>query len=397
MKAMNGCVGLLGKRTRLAGCTVAMLVLGGLAFAVPAGATEPPPVKTYVALGDSLAFGYKLVPFTEDFGPPPPATPHPNEVPAYFEEGYVNFYLAKLRLTKEVEGSPVENKGLVAVNNGCPGETAGGLTGKVRANRKGETEAVCKYGTQLPLHNEFGAPAHSQLEDAINILTTENGVTHVTPAHPVEVISLNIGGNDELEGVKLCKEEIATEYTEIAKHEKTESKYGGSTPEESFQLCLLSNIGETRDKIKQNIEYAGGALRAFGYTGPIVVLNGYNPDAVIIPHSNGLIQLLNASAIEAATATFGGKYINVFTTVNKYASREGHTKTAKEEEERELKEQESICKYTEMCNPVAVAIEEAKTGEPSKEVGGKKVSGDIHPSKLGAQVIAALMYKVVKA
>jgi hypothetical protein len=354
MKAMNG-RGLRGKRGRLIGCcAVAVLALAGLASAVPAGAMTAPPVHTYIALGDSVGYGYTHVKFVENF---------PNEVPSYFEEGYASDYATKLRNAKEST-----RKGLVLVNNACPGETSGGLSGNLATNRYGEKEVECKYQTVLPMHNMFNG--HSQLEDTIGILTTENKVTKTTPAHPVEVISLNIGGNDELEAVALCEREIGEEFTNTGK-----SQYG-ATPEGAFNGCLVSHLGELKEKIGANIEQAGGGIRHYGYTGPLLILNGYNPNAIVLPGSNQLVKLINERIEKAATAV-GGTYVDVFAKINPLT---GHKA-----------EQASICSFTEMCNPVAQALHEAEVGHalPADD-------GDIHPTKVGSQAIATLMYALVK-
>jgi hypothetical protein len=471
MKAMNGLVGLVGKRARVVGCcTVAMLALAALASAVPAGATEPPPVKTYLALGDSLAFGYTHVKFAENFGPTTkcvehagvktfkytdskcetksattegefelePIAPHPNEVPSYFEQGYVNVYGAKLKAN-----TAATNKGLIIVDNGCPGETSGGLTGALATNRYGEKEKKCDYQAKgLPLHNPYFF--HSQLEDAINVLTTENPVTKTTPAHPVVVVSLNIGGNDELEAVSLCEREVKEEFEHVWTHEAmvdeastvmkavsgyegvrvgakifgqgvpagtvvdkvspaeevghtltmskaatettalTEYKFAGtskygSTPEGALNGCLIAHLSELEEKIGKNIELAGGAIRTTGkYGGPLLILNGYNPNAELLKGSDTLVALIN-KRIEHATTKVGGTYVDVFAKFNPV----GSTETA---------EQATICKYTEMCNPVAVALHEAEVGKPLPPT-----DGDIHPSILGAQTIASVMYALVKA
>jgi hypothetical protein len=355
MKAMNG-RDLLGKRARLFGCcAVAVLALAGLASAVPAGAVTPP-VTTYIALGDSIAYGYTHVKFAENF---------PNEVPSYFEEGYASWYAKKLRANKEAPAI----KGLVLVNNACPGETSGGLTGNLATNRYGEKEVECHYQTVLPMHNMFNG--HSQLEDTIGILTTKNPVTSTTPAHPVEVISLNIGGNDELEGLALCEREVKEEF-----EAKGESKYG-ATPEGAVNGCLLTHLEEIKEKIGGNVELAGGGIRHYGYAGPLLILNGYNPNAILLPGSNTLVKIIN-ERIEKASIAVGGTYVDVFAKVNPTTSVKA--------------EQASICKYTEMCNPVAQALHEAEVGHalPAND-------GDIHPTLAGSQAIANLMYALVKA
>src|SRR5438270_9686683 len=105
MQAMNGSAGSIRSRGRLIGCCMALVVaLSALAFSSVASAAAPPPIETYMALGDSLAFGYSQVKFEENF---------PNDAPAYFEENYANSF-AKLFRAKVAE-----RKGLVVVNLGC--------------------------------------------------------------------------------------------------------------------------------------------------------------------------------------------------------------------------------------------------------------------------------------
>src|SRR6478736_6300110 len=157
MQAMNGSAG-FRSRGRLIGCCMALvLALSALVFSPVASATEPPPIETYMALGDSLAFGYSQVKFEENF---------PNEAPAYFEENYVN----KLTMLLRTKAVPVK-KGIIAVNLGCPGETTNGLIGENPAlgGAKDAAHKPCGYRAQgLPLHDSLGLS--SQVEEALSIL-----------------------------------------------------------------------------------------------------------------------------------------------------------------------------------------------------------------------------------
>jgi lysophospholipase L1-like esterase len=114
-----------------------------------------PPKQYYLALGDSLAFGYQEVKF--DF-----ATYNP----AQFNTGYVDDFFAMLQDIRP---------NIQVVNYGCPQETSTTLI-----------VAPCpflKYG--LPLHETYSG---SQLDAAVAFLK----------AHPGQVspITLNIGAND---------------------------------------------------------------------------------------------------------------------------------------------------------------------------------------------------------
>ena len=59
MQAMNGFLASGGRRgSRLVGCVIALLALAAMTLPSAASAMKPKVRKTYVALGDSLAFGY---------------------------------------------------------------------------------------------------------------------------------------------------------------------------------------------------------------------------------------------------------------------------------------------------------------------------------------------------
>src|SRR5229473_4246541 len=119
----------IGVRGRLIGCVIAMVAIAAMAFAPSASAVEPP-VSTYLSLGDSLAFGYTQTKFEENF---------PNDVPAYFEGGFSDQFARKVRANKEEPA----NKGLVIVNNGCPGESTDSFISKEAAEAQGEV--TCGY------------------------------------------------------------------------------------------------------------------------------------------------------------------------------------------------------------------------------------------------------------
>jgi lysophospholipase L1-like esterase len=176
----------LGRR-RLALLGVLSVVLCAAALLTgPAGAgarglggpTRPgfrPPVPTsYLALGDSLAFGYSQAKFDELY---------PDENPADYETGYVNDFANVLK---------VFDPGLQIVNDGCPGETTESLI-----------KGPCAYQLEFPLHHPYAAgPDSSQLSDALAYLE----------AHPgsVNPITIDIGANDALGLIETtCKLEAA--------------------------------------------------------------------------------------------------------------------------------------------------------------------------------------------
>lgn len=365
MSATEGFPAAIRTRARLIGrppaLAIALVGLMALALAPAAGARSgTPPVSTYLALGDSISFGYSEQVFNENF---------PNESPSFFEEGFTNAFAQHLARPSEV------GQGLTLVNDACPGETSNGLIGEREAlGGKTSTEPAghnpqglgdyhpCAYNNVdgLPLHNSLsvGGQSISQLEDALSILKEGH------PAHPVAAITLNIGSNDELAAITQCKNEVTEEFAHTGK-----SKYGAS-PEAAVIGCIaVSSETITVPHILANIGDILGVLDSTApggghYTGPIVLVGFYNPDALILPGSDALQEGLNA-AVEAdilphfPNVTFANPF-PVFNRGNKPA-----------------REQESICRYTEMCNP--------------EVPGGSSDNGDIHPSPLGYDVLGRLV------
>jgi lysophospholipase L1-like esterase len=134
----------------------AMFVLA----AAPAAASTPqfdPPKSFYLALGDSLAFGYQQYKFNANF---------PAEDPSVFSSGYVNDFSAMLQAV---------NPSLQTVNFGCPGETTATFLA-----------GPCLYeAAGFPLHNGYSG---AQMDAALNFLRDHPG--QVSP------ITIDIGADD---------------------------------------------------------------------------------------------------------------------------------------------------------------------------------------------------------
>ena len=319
MQAKNGPVGAGRRRGRLIGCVVALVALSAMVMPTLASAAKkaPPPTSTYLALGDSLAFGYSQQLYNEGV---------PNGDPAQgFENGYANAYLKKLK-----------NKEEQLTNDGCPGETTeslignnpellGGLNAGLKAQFEKEGgkpeeyvpvtgESPCAYGyawsafktdgTGGPLHNEYGVGGStfeaeyppkskkivpvaehvaSQLENTIK----EIKVDELT-GKPVTSVTLDIGANDALHTlggveaevkaiitgkvVKIATQELEQEIAErigarVAKEGKPEceAKFGEevekgeATPEEAeakIGACIGKKVEqyEYEDYVSHNYE-----------------------------------------------------------------------------------------------------------------------------------------------
>lgn len=186
MSATNGSAFSLRSWSRIIGCCLALAMLASALLVSNASAKAPLKPTYYLALGDSLAFGYKEETFNNNY---------PAEPTAAFEKGYVGDVAAKLVGKEKHEGNELKT-----VNLGCPGETSGGLIGNgalgkgVNAERESKSEfpltlsAPCAYHnvTGFPLKTETGGA--SELEYAAGLLASGANVKDVT---------LNIGSNDE--------------------------------------------------------------------------------------------------------------------------------------------------------------------------------------------------------
>jgi lysophospholipase L1-like esterase len=338
-------------KARLSGCCMAAVLLVTGILASSASATKP--ATNYIGLGDSLAFGYTQQKFEENF---------PTENPEAFEGGYVTLLGKKLHKLEKAEG----NK-LSTVNLGCPGELTDGLIGHNPAfgGGAGAEFNPCDYHnvTGFPLHFEHGSS--SQLEAAYGIVSANPSAT--------KVVTINIGSNDELKVVHMCEDPAYLAEQEF----------------ETVTECIVIEAGEEGriypggvfHHIIANTGQAIGVLRAAGYAGPVAVLGFYNPQTFILPGSDGLQKRLN-EFFEATIA--GGEfgpgvvYANPFPIINP--------------QENEALEHETICKYTEMCNPHVIEVnnkaQEEKGETPRNE-------GDIHPTPQGYKKLAKLLYKAL--
>lgn len=369
MSAMNGSA-TRRSRGRLLGCCMALaLALSAVVFAAPAANAAAPATTTYLALGDSISFGYSEERFNLH---------SPQESPSYFEEGVANGFLKDLHKSSEV------GKSIRLVNNACPGETSNGLIGENPAiGGKASTETYeeiegkpaeqfpaggyqglgdyhpCAYTfhTHLPLHNggyiNEGSKEVSQLEETLASIANTNS--------PVKAITLNIGSNDELAAITQCKNEVTLEFIKEGK-----SKYGASPT-----VATLTCIKETAEKVTvphilSNIGTILTVIDESGYKGPIVLMGFYNPDTFILPGSDELQEQTNAAVEANILPSFPNvTFANPFPVFNKDAGVKASV------------EKKAICKYTEMCNP--------------NVPGGEKGEGDIHPSNVGYKALAKLV------
>jgi hypothetical protein len=140
-----------------------------------------PPKQSYLALGDSLAFGTQFAISAQYLAEHPCVPPGPPEgcvPPTLFDHGYVDVFGQMLHSIRP---------DLETINYGCPGETTDSFIG-----------GGCFYTSQgFQLHDTFSS---SQLNAAVTFLRAHHG--QVSP------ITINLGANDlnALQG--LCGNDI---------------------------------------------------------------------------------------------------------------------------------------------------------------------------------------------
>jgi lysophospholipase L1-like esterase len=249
-----------GSNPRLGGCrlalaTVLSVLLGVLALASPAGAWghgPGGPAPSYLALGDSLAFGYSQAKFDSLY---------PDENPAAYDTGYVDDFGKVLKLTEP---------NLQIVNDGCPGETTESFI-----------KGPCEYQLSFPLHHPYsGGPTSSQLSDALAYLGAHPGT--------VNPITIDIGANDALGLIEGCKEEPA---------------------------CVAAGAPATFAHVAGNLALILGDLRAADQQAQIIVLGLYNPFGETLAGGDRLVTQLN-EVMAAVAAGVHARFADPLPTFN---------------------------------------------------------------------------------
>ena len=276
-------------RARLLLCVAALAALGALAFAPAAGANNVG--NTYLALGDSLAYGYHQAQFNEELkakGYVEPAT---------FNDGYVNDFGAALKFF---------NPKLQIINDGCPGET---------------TETMIKgsgvYGPNYCAGGPTGGPfpkaflhhpyAGTQLADALAVAANPD----------VRTITLDIGANDLKQFLEHTCGFPAT-FT-----------------------CSPGQIEAEFGHIATNVGVILAQLRAVAPKAKIVFVSQYNPyPTVLQPEGTGdaTTEALNG-ALKGVATTFGASFANTTKAIN-YSGTHGGP---------EAGDIRTVCAFTAMC------------------------------------------------
>lgn len=275
-------------RARLLAGVAVVVAFGALVLAPAAGATGPG--NTYLALGDSLAYGYHQAQFQQEL------KEKGFVEAANFDDGYVDDFGATLKLL---------NPKLKIVNDGCPGETT-----ETFIKGSGLGGAFCAGGpTGSPFPKAFLHHAYpgTQLEDALAI-AKESGTGTIT---------LDIGANDILQFLgHTCGFPVTFSCSEA----EVEAEIGH----------VVTNIGVILAQ-----------LRAAVPTAKIVFVSQYNPyPTVLSPEGRGdaTVEALNA-AIKSVAAGFGVKFANTTRVINFSGTHGGP----------EAGDIPTVCAFTAMC------------------------------------------------
>jgi lysophospholipase L1-like esterase len=238
----------LTTRRRVLALTAAVIVAAVVAAAC-AGTVSAGPVTgsdangTYLALGDSVAFGYV----------PPEAVPPPKYVDAHSFAGYPE-YLAQ-QLNERVS------------NASCPGETTASMlvVGAQSNGCENSLGSPVGYSTLYPLHVQYQG---TQMEYALHYLAVHNHT---------RLITIDVGANDAF----LCQ---------------------ATTPDHCTSGAELLGVA---NEIATNLTKIFHDLRSVaGYSGPIVALTYYSL-SYSDPAATAGTQFLD-SVIADVTTAFGG-------------------------------------------------------------------------------------------
>ena len=221
---------------------------GSSAPASTAPATSTPAAGTYLALGDSVPFGFRG-------GEPAEAYGNPADFVGYPE------------LVGKQLGMPV-------VNASCPGETTASFADATAQSNGCENRpgAAGGYRTAYPLHVDYGAPDQSQLDFAVRTLKD-------TP--DVGLVTLQVGANDAFICQATTADRCTAEVVQVAA---------------TVQTNVTTILSTLRDQ--------------GGYTGRIVVVSYYALDYADGNGAAGtqLLDTALAGAAKANNATVAGGY-----------------------------------------------------------------------------------------
>jgi lysophospholipase L1-like esterase len=240
-----------GKRHLIGiGLAAAAVVAAGLMPALPASAAGPAANGTYLALGDSVAFGYV----------PPEAVPAPNYRSANSFVGYPEDVGQALRLG--------------VWNASCPGETTASMLvpGAQSNGCENSLGSPIGYRTQFPLHVQYQG---TQMDYALKYLAVHRHT---------QLVTIDIGANDAFLEESLCN---------------------------NVPACIVAGFPALLNEIGTNLAAIYREIRDVAhYQGLLVALTYYSTNYKD-PTTVGLVRAIN-NVIASVTVAAGGMVADGF-------------------------------------------------------------------------------------
>ena len=232
------------------------LLIVGLASCISLLAATPTNY-TYLALGDSVAYGLDIRLLVPPFPTASAFTGYPEII--HQTETFLNSSSTEMNAScpGETSGSFIT---FGAPDNGCNSPGPGGLP---------------SFRSIIPLHTDYTG---SQLQFAVSQLTTNKKISQVT---------LGIGSNDVLLLIKTCNND---------------------------QTCIAAGLPNVYQTFAGNLAIILGALRGTGYTGDITLVGFYSPTSALIPVAVEL-----STIMKQVGANFHTNFADGFTAFQLYA------------------------------------------------------------------------------
>jgi lysophospholipase L1-like esterase len=212
--------------------------------------------RYYLALGDSLTFGYQNSKFV--------AEQRTNGYdPASFSTGFVDDLGERLRRL---------NPALQTVNYGCPDEST-----------RSFLSGGCPFHPGHPLHDDYPVTT-SQHDAALAFLA----------AHPgqVDLITITLGANDVQDDYQPCLRQP------------------------DLRSCLVQGFPSVLSQVRRNLDAILADLQAVAPSTPIIVVDLYDPLAIAEPATVPAVMLLN-STMQLVAAARGAQVADVFAPFNR--------------------------------------------------------------------------------
>jgi len=328
---MNHSLGV--RRRAVAGCVVLIVALCALVVAPMSSAGKPKkPGSDYLALGDSLAYGYQAAKFLSEY---------PNVDESTFDTGYVDVFGSDLGHEKKKKGKKKDHPAIT--NFGCPGETSDSFI------RGGRSPLTSPFFVPNPLFcgDQPGAGvgaifSKSWLHDTYPGSQLDAALAFLEQNHHTNPITLDIGANDTLVFLEQCG--------------------FGAVPD-----CITpASIGALYVHIAGNVATIVTALRAAAPKAEILVLGLYNPYPTVLPGGDAVTKQLNAT-LESVVTGLGARFADPLPVFNP-ASVSGGSETG---------DLASICLLTNMC--------------PGGIFNPASPFADIHPTDAGYEALAEVV------